>query len=44
MHPIERLRYVARAGGVDQTLLAVETADAFSSLRGEPAELMNACR
>jgi hypothetical protein len=44
MHPIERLRYVARAGGVDQTLLAVETANALSSLRGEPAELVNACR
>lgn len=44
MHPIERLRYVARAGGVDQTLLAREAADALSSLWGEPAELVNACR
>ena len=44
MHPIERLRYVARAGGVDQTLLAREATDALSSLWGEPAEFVNACR
>jgi|TARA_B110000444_G_scaffold29404_1_gene24526 hypothetical protein len=44
IHPIERLRYVARAGGVDQTLLAREAADAVSSLWVEPAELVNACR
>ena len=45
MHLIERLRYVARADGVEQTLLAVEVSDAFSSLWGEPAELVNAfCR
>jgi hypothetical protein len=44
VHFIERLRYLARAGGVEQTLLAVEVADAFSSLWGEPAEFVNACR
>ena len=44
VHPIERLRYVARAGGFDQTDLAREAADALASLWGEPAELVNACR
>ena len=44
VHPIERLRYVARAGGVDQLDLAREAADALASLWGEPAELVNACR
>ena len=44
VHPIERLRYVVRAGGVDQLDLAREAADALASLWGEPAELVNACR
>ena len=44
VHPMERLRYVARAGGVDQFALAREAADALGSLWGEPAELVNACR
>ena len=44
VHPIERLRYVARSGGVDQLDLAREAADALTSLWGEPAELVNACR
>ncbi|MDG2112825.1 MAG: hypothetical protein P8N02_09455 [Actinomycetota bacterium] len=44
MHPIERLRYVARAGGVDQTALAREAADALASLTDDPAELVTACR
>jgi len=44
VHPIERLRYVARAGGFDQIDLAREAADALASLWGEPAELVNACR
>jgi hypothetical protein len=43
MHPIERLRYVVPAGGIDQTLLLVEAADALSSLWGEPAELVDTC-
>ena len=42
VHPMERLRYVARAGGVDQFALAREAADALGSLWGEPAELVNA--
>ena len=42
VHPIERLRYVARSGGVDQFALAREAADALGSLWGEPAELVNA--
>lgn len=44
MHPIERLRYVARAGGVDQSTLAREAADALASLTNDPAELVTACR
>ena len=44
VHPIERLRYVARAGGFDQTDLAREAAGALASLWGEPAELVTACR
>ena len=44
MHPIERLRYVARAGGVDQSTLAREAADALASLTDDPAELVTACR
>ena len=44
VHPIERLRYVARSGGIDQFALAREAADALGSLWGEPAELVNACR
>ena len=41
---MERLRYVARAGGGEQFALAREAADALGSLWGEPAELVNACR
>jgi len=44
VHPIERLRYVARAGGVDQSSLAREAADALVSLTDDPAELVTACR
>jgi len=44
VHPIERLRYVARAGGFNQTDLTREAADALASLWGEPADLVNACR
>lgn len=44
MHPIERLRYVARASGGDQRLLVRETAGALCGLRREPAGLVVACR
>lgn len=44
MHPIERLRYVARASGGDQRLLVRETAGAIRGLRLEPAGLVVACR
>jgi len=44
MHPIERLRYVARAGGVDQTMLVRETAGALASLGFDPAGLVTSCR
>ncbi len=44
VHPIERLRYVARAGGVDQGSLTREAADALASLGGDPAELVMSCR
>ena len=44
MHPIERLRYVARASGADQTLLVRETAQALSAFRGDPSGLVAACR
>lgn len=44
MHPIERLRYVARASGVPQALLVRETAGALLSFSSEPHELVTACR
>ena len=44
MHPIERLRYVARASGADQTLLVRETAQALSAFRGDSSGLVAACR
>lgn len=44
MHPIERLRYVARASGADQALLVRETAGALAGLDMEPAGLVTACR
>ncbi len=44
MHPIERLRYVARASGGDQRLLVRETAGALRGLRVDPAGLVVACR
>jgi hypothetical protein len=44
VHPIERLRYVARASGADQTLLVRETAQALSAFRGDPSGLVAACR
>ncbi len=44
MHPIEHLRYIARAQGVDAASLARETAVALGSLRADPANLVVACR
>lgn len=45
MHPIEHLRYVARASGADPAMLVRETADALTGVvRMEPAGLVPACR
>jgi hypothetical protein len=44
VHPIERLRYVARAGDVDPGTLAQEAADALGSLAGDPRALVPSCR
>ena len=45
MHPIERLRYVARASGGDPAVLVRETAAALADvLRVEPIGLVPACR
>lgn len=44
MHPIERLRYVARASGVDQALLVQETASALGAFGSDPAGMVTACR
>jgi hypothetical protein len=44
MHPIERLRYVARASGADQAALVRETAQALAAFRDDPAGLVAASR
>ena len=44
VHPIEHLRYVARAGGADPAALARETAIALGSLRADPSNLVVASR
>ena len=45
MHPIERLRYVARAEGADPSVVAVVAATALASIaRSEPAGLVPGCR
>lgn len=44
MHPIERLRFVARAKGVDDSLLAVEATAALMSFAHEPPALVAGCR
>lgn len=44
VHPIERLRYVARARGVDAESLVVETAGALRGLGLDPSELVVSCR
>ncbi len=44
MHPIERLRSVARAQGVGPSLLVREAAGALAGFGREPAGLVTACR
>ncbi len=44
MHPIERLRYVARASGVPQQVIIQETAAALASFGSDPQGLVTACR
>ena len=44
MHPIERLRYVARASGADQALLVRETAQALAAFHDDPPGLVAAAR
>lgn len=44
MHPIERLRFVARASGADPGLLVRETASALGAFRDDPQGLVTACR
>lgn len=44
MHPMERLRYVARAEGAPAPTLIREAAGALASLGGEPAAVVTACR
>lgn len=44
MHPIERLRYVARASGADHGALVRETAGALSAFGHDPHGMVTACR
>lgn len=44
MHPIERLRYVARSTGAPQDALIVESAQALATFAHEPVALVTACR
>lgn len=44
VHPIERLRYVARSGDGDPRMVVVETAAALRGLRLDPAGIVVACR
>ncbi len=44
MHPIERLRYVARADGAPVSALVRETAHALAELSGDPHSLVLAAR
>ena len=44
MHPIERLRYVARASGAGHDVLVRETASALAAFQGDPAGMVTACR
>ena len=44
VHPIERLRYVARAGDVDAAVLVQETASALAGLGDDPGGLLLSSR
>ncbi len=44
MHPIERLRYVARANGVSPGLAVRESASAMRAFAADPHALVTACR
>lgn len=44
MHPVERLRHVARASGAPQSLVVTETARALASFSHDPQGLVTACR
>jgi hypothetical protein len=44
VHPIERLRYVARVGGVDQGELVREAAQALSGLSDDAGGVIMSCR
>jgi len=44
VHPIERLRYVARSSGASQEMLVRETASALGSFADDPQGLVTACR
>ena len=44
VHPIERLRYVARSSGADQSALVRETAGSLVAFAGDPAGLVMGCR
>ncbi len=44
MHPFERLRMAARAGGEDPGLVARQAASALAAIAGEPAAVVTACR
>ena len=44
MHPVERLRYVARATGYPQSVIVSETARALASFASDPQGLVTACR
>jgi hypothetical protein len=44
MHPIERLRHVARSSGAASSALVAETAGALRAFGGDPQGLVTACR
>ena len=44
VHPIERLRYLARSSGADPRVLVAETASALCGMGVDPAGLVVACR
>ncbi|MDH3293463.1 MAG: hypothetical protein OER95_03970 [Acidimicrobiia bacterium] len=44
MHPIEQLRYVARAGAADGRVLVEEAAGALRVFANDPAGLLTACK